>query len=187
MCHDHGMHVLLVTAESDAPRPPAGGRTDASGALADVWRDAAPHCVVERLELPASAAPERTAAPVPGAAAERPAVLVPMTELGLRSVASAPAAPHLARLADRVGAADLVVVHVDVLDTAALHAGPVADSAAAAAAHAVPVVVLTGADLTSRRAVAAAGVAGVHDVGAPWDAGRLARVAQTWCPPRRPV
>jgi hypothetical protein len=188
------MLVLLVTAEGgddlgstaghgDAPRPRAAA---GSAALAAAWRAAAPDCVVEQLVVPGGPAAAPVGPPPSTTSGARPVVLVPTTALGLRSAVVAPTSPHLARLAERVESAELVVVHVEVLDTAALHAGPVADAAGAAAPHAVPVVVLAGSDRTTRRALAAAGVAGVHEVGDPWDTARLGRVARTWCPPRRP-
>ncbi|WP_098463852.1 hypothetical protein [Isoptericola jiangsuensis] len=164
------MHVLLVTAD------------DASADLAALWSGAAPRCTVDGVVLPP---PSRTVHPGPDVATAPAGVFVPTTALGLGSVTAPPVPTALARLHEQVGAADLVVVHVAVLDTAALHDGPVAEAARAAAPHAVPVVVLTGEDRTTRRALAAAGVAGAHDVGDPVDPGRVARVARTWCPAPR--
>ncbi|WP_418276640.1 hypothetical protein ACNHYB_01645 [Isoptericola jiangsuensis] len=187
------MLVLLVTpVDDDGP------------SLAAAWGGAAPRCVVETLACPApapssgapSAGPssepssdqssdqssEADGPPALPAADVRPGVFVPTTALGLRSVGAPTPPAHVALLHERAAAADVVVVHTRVLDAAALHDGPVAEAARAAAPHGVPVVVLAGADRTSRRELAAAGVSGTHVVGDPWEAGLVARAARTWVP-----
>ncbi|WP_277213106.1 glycerate kinase [Isoptericola croceus] len=171
------MHALIVAA-SGGPNP-ADPATRAA-ALAAAWSAAAPRCDVEPLVLPRTPG---SVAPGPGVGVPRPTgVFVPTTSLGLSSVGSPPAAPEVTLLAERAARADLVVVHVGVLDGAALHEGPVAEAARAAAPHAVPVVVLAGRSEVSRREQAAGGVAGVHVVGEPWDDGAVGRAARTWAP-----
>lgn len=90
----------------------------------------------------------------------------------------------LVQLRDRAAAADLVVVHVEVLDSDALHTGRVADSTRAAEPHAVPVVVMAGRIESTRREWSGAGVSGVHEVGDEpvAVAEAVARVAHTWAP-----
>ncbi|TWH28938.1 hypothetical protein L600_003500000200 [Isoptericola variabilis J7] len=163
------VHVLLVAAAGSDPH-----------ALAGAWRDAAPRCAVEPFALPPR--PSEGGAEPAGPPAGRPApgVFVPTTALGLSSVTPPPPPPEVARLR-AAAAADLVVVHVAVLDADELHEGAVARAAEAAAPHAVPVVVLAGRDLSTRREWSAAGVSGVHEVGdEPLAA--LPRVARTWAP-----
>jgi hypothetical protein len=176
MCHDQVVQVLLVTVDEGDDEGSAAAR------MAAAWTEAAPRCVVERIALPASSSGTPSAAPaaaVPGAVS---GVFVPTTALGLRSVGAPDLAPHLARLGECAARVDVVVVHCPVLEAATLHEGAVADAARAAAPHAVPVVVLAGVDRTSRRELAAAGVAAVHVVGDPWEPARVARTARTWAP-----
>lgn len=170
VCHDRAVHVLLVTGtETDAQR------------LADAWAVGSPHSVVERAVLvPRVGGPRAEEAPGrPGGG-----VFVPTTALGLASVSPPPVPADVAHLRDRAAAADLVVVHVAVLDGDALHAGRVADAARAAEPHAVPVVVVTGHSESTRREWSGAGVSGVHEVGDEPGAvaEAVARVARTWAP-----
>jgi hypothetical protein len=163
------VHVLLLAGTDDLAR-----------ALADAWRAGSPRCDVEPLSLPA-----RPALPAGGRAPAAPSgVFVPTTALGLASVTPPPPTPAVAALHARAARADLVVVHLDVLDGDALHDGPLAEAARAAAPHAIPVVVLTGRAEATRREWSGAGVSGVHEVGdaAAVDAERVARVARTWAP-----
>ncbi|GAA1992434.1 hypothetical protein GCM10009718_32720 [Isoptericola halotolerans] len=178
------MHALIVAA-SGAPSPDRPGDVAGSegpqgaAALAAAWTGAAPRCATEPLVVPVArpAAPPSPGAPAPAG------VFVPTSALGLSSVGLPPVPPHVALMAERAADADLVVVHVRTLDGSALHDGPVADAARAAAPHAVPVVVLAGRSEVSRRELAAAGVAGVHEVGDPWDPSAVRRAARTWAPP----
>jgi hypothetical protein len=178
MCHDQGVQVLLVTVgEGDDD----GGSTAAR--MAAAWTEAAPRCVVERIALPASSRGTPPSEPAGATAGSgRGGVFVPTAALGLRSVEAPDVAPHLVQLGERAARVDVVVVHCPVLEAATLHEGAVADAARAAAPHAVPVVVLAGVDRTSRRELAAAGVAAVHVVGDPWEPARVARTARTWAP-----
>ncbi|MCK0118341.1 hypothetical protein MWU57_15000 [Isoptericola sp. S6320L] len=170
------MHALIVAASGGPdPEDPAVG----AAALAAAWSAAAPRCAVEPLVLPAAEPPPPAR---PGDGPAPVGVFVPTTALGLSSVGPPPVAPEVALLGERMGGADLVVVHVRVLDGAALHSGPAAAAARAAAPHAVPVVVLAGRSEVSRRELAAAGVVGVHEVGEPWDAASVGRAARTWAP-----
>ncbi|GAA1739461.1 hypothetical protein GCM10009809_38640 [Isoptericola hypogeus] len=184
------MHVLLcVEADAVTPRDGAGGADDAgaddvgagrggaarAAALAAAWRGAAPRCTVEPLVLPA-AAPGPSHRPDGGTVPV--GVFVPVTSLGLANVSErVPAATALLR--ERVAEADLVVVHVPVLDGETLHGGPVAAAAEAAAPHAVPVVLLAGRCEVSRREWSGAGLSGVHEVVGEE---AVARVARTWAP-----
>jgi hypothetical protein len=162
------VHVLLV----------AGTEPDAR-ALADAWAAAAPRCAVEPLPVDL---PGPRPGPGPRAAPPGPAgVFVPTTALGLSSVPQPSVPPALEHLRERAARADLVVVHVAVLDTGALHEGLVAEAARAAAPHALPVVVLAGRDTTTRRERAAAGVSGVHEVGED-PVAAVPRAARTWTP-----
>jgi hypothetical protein len=164
------VHVLLV----------AGTEPDAR-ALADAWAAAAPRCAVEPLavDLPG---PRPAPGPVSSAAPAGPAaVFVPTTALGLSRVPEPPVHPAVVLLRERAARADVVVVHVDVLDAGSLHEGLVAEAARAASPHALPVVVLAGRDTTTRRERAAAGVSGVHEVGEDAVAA-VPRVARTWTP-----
>jgi len=169
VCHDLRVHVLLVTT------------VEADGAAHDVaaaWVRGSARCEVRRLVLSAPV-------PAPGPASPRqdPApVFVPTEALGLTTVDRPSDTPERAALRAAVQVADLVVVHVTVLDGAGLHDGPVAQAAAAAAPAVVPVVVLAGRSEVTRRELAAAGVAGVHEVGDPWDPVAVERVARTWAP-----
>lgn len=170
VCHDLGVHVVLV----------AGSESVAED-VARAWATGSPRSVVEQVVL--SARPSTSdAGPVSGGAPR--GVFVPTTSLGLASVTPPPVPPDVAHLRDRVAAADLVVVHVEVLDVDSLQAGRVADAAQAAAAHAVPVVVLAERSESTRREWSGAGVSGVHELGAP-PAGAedvVARIARTWAP-----
>ncbi|MFV2143178.1 hypothetical protein [Isoptericola sp. G70] len=170
------MHALIVAASGGTdPDDPAAG----AAALAAAWSAAAPRCAVEPLVLPTAEPPPPGR---PGESPEPPGVFVPTTALGLSSVGPPRVAPEVALLAERTAGVDLVVVHVRVLDGAALHAGPAADAARAAAPYAVPVVVLAGRSEVSRRELSAAGVVGVHEVGEPWDVAAVGRAARTWAP-----
>ncbi|MFD6135122.1 hypothetical protein [Isoptericola sp. NPDC060257] len=167
------MQVLLCVGEDARPLAPA---------LATAWREAAPSCDVTTVVLPATLSDNPSdkpsdAAP-PGEA--RPAlagVFVPLGALGLSSVAG----PEEGPLAGPAAEADLVVVHVPVLDGTTLREGRVPAAVAAAAPHAVPVVVLAGRSEVSRREWSGAGVSGVHETG-PDAATATARVARTWAP-----
>ncbi|WP_407317532.1 hypothetical protein UQW22_13365 [Isoptericola halotolerans] len=182
------MHALIVAASgapSHGPAVPvddgcADTRSGTAAAVAAAWSQAAPRGSTEPLVVPAgdAAPPASPDGPGPSVAG----VFVPTTALGLSSVGPPAPAPQVALLAERAAGADLVVVHVRVLDGAALHDGPVADAARAASPHAVPVVVLAGRSQVTRRELAAAGVAGVHEVGDPWQEGAVARAARTWAP-----
>ncbi|WP_402464744.1 hypothetical protein [Isoptericola aurantiacus] len=177
------MHVLLVAAVAAHPTDGHDGGPDDAGstapALAALWAQAAPHCVVEPLALPGD--PPSAPRP-PGEREPSTGVFVPTTALGLASVPPAGPAPGEVLLAERAAEADLVVVHTALLDSGALHDGPVAASARACAPHAVPVVVLAGRSAATRRELAATGVAGAHAVGDPWQAQAVRRVARTWAP-----
>jgi hypothetical protein len=181
------VHALVVAASGAPPHEPvvptddrqADTRSGAAAAVAAAWTAAAPRCTTEPLVVPGARVEPPDA---PGPPASSAGVFVPTTALGLSSVGPPAPAPQVALLGERAADADLVVVHVAVLDGAALHAGPVADAARAASPHAVPVVVLAGRSQVSRRELAAAGVAGVHEVGDPWQAGAVARAARTWAP-----
>jgi hypothetical protein len=171
------VHVLIcAAADGHVPRRGEPGRPDGGpGVLAAAWAAAAPHCTVEPVVL--DAAPPDADRPA------SPGVFVPVTSLGLRSAREqVPAA--VARLRESVASADLVVVHVPVLDAAALRAAPVEVAVAAAGPHAVPVVVLAGHVEATRREQAAAGIAGAHDIGdgAAGSGDAVARVARTWAP-----
>jgi glycerate kinase len=166
VCHDRVVHVLLV----------AGDETVAQG-LADAWTAASGRSVVEHLVLASRASR-------PGAGAPSGGVFVPTTALGLTRVPPPPVPADIAHLVERAAAADLVVVHVDVLDVDSLHEGRLADAARAAAPHAVPVVVLAGHSESTRREWSGAGVSGVHEVGQEPAAvaEAVGRAARTWVP-----
>ncbi|QAY62923.1 hypothetical protein ET495_06345 [Xylanimonas allomyrinae] len=110
-------------------------------------------------------------------------MFVPLSALGL---ATPPPAtdPDEVRLRSLLGTADVVVVHVDLLDGAALHEGLLPLVARLAGERAVPVVVLAGVSEVSRREWSTGGLSGVHEVGA--DVGgrgdAVARAARTWAP-----
>lgn len=160
------MHVLLCVGEDG----------DTLGrALATAWRDAAPRCVVEIVAL---ADPVPPADGPPGRGGQAGAgVFVPLESLGLANAAVREESP----LDRRAAAADLVVVHVAVLDTTTLHEGRVPAAVRAAAPLAVPVVVLAGRSEVSRREWSGAGVSGLHETG-PDAVAATARVARTWAP-----
>ncbi|MFB7798588.1 hypothetical protein [Isoptericola sp. NPDC056134] len=159
------MQVLLCVGEDAGPLVPA---------LATAWREAAPSCDVTAVVLPGT--PSDTMPPGEARTALA-GVFVPLDALGLSSVAG----PEEGPLAGPAAAADLVVVHVPVLDGTTLREGSVPAAVAAAAPHAVPVVVLAGRSEVSRREWSGAGVSGVHETGA--DAvPATARVARTWAP-----
>ncbi|ACZ31037.1 hypothetical protein Xcel_2018 [Xylanimonas cellulosilytica DSM 15894] len=153
------MHVLLLAAEAAL-----------AAELADAWGSAAAGSVEPAVLPPRSS----TAAPS--------GVFVPLTALGL--TAAPPAAPETARLSALAAAADVVVVHLDVLDGEALHAGPLPLVAEVAVGRAVPVVVLAGRAEASRREWSAGGISGVHEVGTdpPRRAAAVARAGRTWAP-----
>jgi hypothetical protein len=110
-------------------------------------------------------------------------VFIPLTSLGLRTPA-APVDPAEAALRGQVAAADVVAVHVEVLDSETLHEGPLPLVARLAVERGVPVVVLAGRAEVSRREWSTQGISGVHVVGAePLDrANSVTRVARTWAP-----
>jgi hypothetical protein len=115
-------------------------------------------------------------------------VFVPLSALGL-STAVRPPDPVERRLRALSAEADVVVVHLDVLDGEALHGGPLPMAAAVAGERALPLVVLAGRSEVSRREWSGAGVSGVHEVGTvdgSQDAGsraaRVTRAASTWAP-----
>ncbi|QAY71323.1 glycerate kinase [Xylanimonas protaetiae] len=153
------MHVLLLAADARL-----------AGDLAAAWATAAAGSVGPAV-LPA-----RSAAPAPSG------VFVPVSALGLSRRPSA--ASEEERLRALVADADVVVVHVDVLDAPALHEGPLPLVARVAGERALPVVVLAGRAEASRREWSAAGVSGVHEVGEePGDrATAVARAGRTWAP-----
>ncbi|MGF0117094.1 hypothetical protein ACQFYA_12315 [Promicromonospora sp. Marseille-Q5078] len=159
------MHVLLCVGEDD----------DTLGhALATAWRDAAPRCVVEAVALPGPVPP---AGGIPdGDGRAGAGVFVPLESLGLAS-----ATREESPLDRRVTTADLVVVHVAVLDATTLHEGRVPAAVRAAAPLAVPVVVLAGGSEVTRREWSGAGVSGLHETGTDVVAA-TARVARTWAP-----
>jgi hypothetical protein len=143
---------------------------DLVDAIAAAWRDAAPSCDVEVVVLPARSGD--------GPDGERPAgVFVPLGALGLASVEG----PGNGPLSGPAAAADLVVVHVPVLDATTLHSGPVPAAVSAAAPLALPVVVLAGRSEVSRREWSGAGISGVHETG-PDLPGATRRAARTWVP-----
>ncbi|MFE7407671.1 hypothetical protein [Isoptericola sp. NPDC057559] len=154
------MHVLLCVAED----------ADLAQGLATAWREAAPSCEVRTAVVPG-------AAPAPPGHGGPVGVFVPLDALGLTSVA----APGTGPLGAAAGAADLVVVHLAVLDATTLREGLVAAAVRAAAPLAVPVVLLVGRSEVSRREWSGAGVSGVHETGADVVAA-TARVARTWAP-----
>ncbi|WP_139820874.1 hypothetical protein [Krasilnikoviella flava] len=158
---DRAMRVLLCVG---------GDADDLAVALGAAWRDAAPACDVEVVALPARSEDE------PGGG--RPAgVFVPLGSLGLTKVAG----PGDGPLAGAAAAADLVVVHVPVLDATTLHSGPVPAAVSAAAPLALPVVVLAGHSEVSRREWSGAGISGVHETG-PDAVAATRRAARTWAP-----
>ncbi len=154
------MHVLLLAA--DAPL---------AEELAGAWRAEGAGAVT------AAVLPARSAAAAPAG------VFVPLESLGLRATAGS-SDPEEARLRALADEADLVVVHLDVLDGDALHEGALPLVARVAGERALPVVVLAGRAEVSRREWSAAGVSGVHEVGAA-DGARsdaVGRAARTWAP-----
>ncbi len=153
------MHVLLLAADAALAED-----------LAQAWRSAAAG-TVEPAVLPV-----REAGPVPTG------VFVPLSAMGLRT--PPPADPGEERLRALTAAADVVVVHLDVLDQTALHEGPLPLVARVAVERALPVVVLTGRAEASRREWSAGGVSGVHEVGTdPESRGAsVARAGRTWAP-----
>ncbi|MFC8599665.1 MULTISPECIES: hypothetical protein [unclassified Isoptericola] len=153
------MHVLLCVGEDADTLAPE---------LASAWRAGAPSCEVEPVVVPVAVAPRHD---VPAG------VFVPLDALGLGSVP----APGPGPLAEAAGAADVVVVHLPVLDGTTLHEGLLADAVRAAAPQAVPVVVLAGRSEVSRREWSGAGVSGVHETG-PDVVAATVRVARTWAP-----
>ncbi|PZR53781.1 hypothetical protein DNL40_06565 [Xylanimonas oleitrophica] len=152
------MHVLLLAADA------ATAET-----LADAWRAAAAG-TVEPAVLPAA---EPDGDERDGGRRETGGVLVPVAALGLTR-AHLPAHPQEERLRRLVAAADLVVVHVERLDAAALRAAPLGLAGRVAGERALPVVVLAGRSEVARREWSAAGVSGVHVVGADGPEGGLA-------------
>ena len=108
---------------------------------------------------------------------------MPLGALGLTAVPRA-AHPAEARLREQVAGADLVVVHLDVLDGGALHDGVLPLVARVAGERALPVVVLAGRSEVARRQWPAGGVSGVHEVGSDpvRRAAAVERAARTWAP-----
>lgn len=168
------MHVLLLAAD------PA-----VADALAAAWRAGASGTAEPAVLPPGPARPHASGAAVTGAPEQRPAVFVPLAALVRGGVEAVD--PHEQRLRALAAGADLVVVHLEVLDGAALHEPPLTVAARAAAAHALPLVVLAGRAEAGRREWSAAGVGGVHEVGLlaaeddAW-AARVGRAARTWAP-----
>lgn len=153
------MHVLLLAAEAALAED-----------LAESWRSAAAG-TAEPAVLPA-----RHAGPVPAG------VFVPLSALGLRT--APPADPAEERLRELTAGADVVVVHLEVLDQTALHEGALPLVARVAVERALPVVVLAGRSEASRREWSAGGVSGVHEVGSDpaTRAAAVARAGRTWAP-----
>ncbi|WP_425956862.1 hypothetical protein [Xylanimonas sp. McL0601] len=154
------MHVLLLASQATLAEE-----------LAAAWRSAGAGSV-EPAVLPSRPA---VAAP--------PGVFVPLSALGLTTAAPV-VDPAEARLRKLAAVADVVVVHLDVLDGPGLHEGPLPLVARVAGERALPVVVLAGRSEASRREWSAGGVSGVHEVGADAAAraAAVARAARTWDP-----
>ncbi len=138
--------------------------------LAAAWRQDAAGTVA------AAELPERHHAPAPAG------VFIPLASLGLRT--PIPVDPVEAALRDQVVGADVVVVHVEALDSEALHEGPLPVVARLAVERGVPVVVLAGRAEVSRREWSVKGVSGVHEVGTEpaHRSHSVTRVARTWAP-----
>ena len=155
------MHTLLLAADATLAEE-----------LAAAWRAGAAGTV------------DAATLPVTGpAAGVGPGVFVPLGALGLSAAAGSPT-PAEARLRTLLDDADLVVLHLDVLDGTGLHEGPLPFVARVAGERALPVVVVAGRAEVSRREWSAGGVSGVHEVGAGSQAraAALGRVASTWAP-----
>ena len=155
------MHTLLLAADATLAEE-----------LAAAWRAGAAG-TVDAATLPDDG----------GGAGVVPGVFVPLGALGLASVTDAPG-PARGRLRALAEGADLVVVHLDLLDGLALHEGALPQVAAVAGELALPTVVLAGRSEVSRRELSAGGVSGVHEVGpsGPGRAAAVARAASTWAP-----